>query len=103
MFSIINLYHIQNDFIVYILSTILTYLIIILTHLIILLMTAKIRNSDYTKTLNMKVFSEKYGAFIDGLALSGSAGKYWFILVLTIRSNRNASTFNTYIKNMIAI
>jgi hypothetical protein len=46
-------------------------------------MTAKIRNSDNTKTLNMKVFSEKYGVFIDGLALSGFAGKYWFILVLT--------------------
>jgi hypothetical protein len=31
----------------------------------------------------MKVFKEKYGSIIDGLSLSGFAGKYWFILVMT--------------------
>ena len=83
MFSIINLYHIQNDFFVYISSTILTYFILILVHLVILIMTVIIKKHNYHNKLNMKAFSENYGAIIDGLTLNGFAGKYWFILVLS--------------------
>ncbi len=83
MFSIINLYHIQNDLFVYILSTILTYFILILIHIVILIMIGAIWKHDNHMTLNIKGFSENYGAIIDGLTLCGFAGKYWFILVLT--------------------
>lgn len=83
MFSIINLYHIQNDLILYISSTVLTYFILILVHIVILIMTAIIRKNTNNNNLKTQAFNEKYGAIIDGLTLSGFVGKYWYLLVLT--------------------
>ena len=83
MFSIINLYHIQNDLILYISSTVLTYFILILVHIVILIMTAIIRKNTNNNNLKTQAFNENYGVIIDGLTLSGFVGKYWYLLVLT--------------------
>jgi hypothetical protein len=57
MFSIINLYHIQNDLMIYISSTVLTYFILILVHLVILIMIAIIRKNDNQNKLKKKMFN----------------------------------------------
>jgi hypothetical protein len=64
-------------------STILTYFMLILVHLVILIMTVIIRRNSNKKRIKMKVLKKNYGPIIDGLSLSGFAGKYWLILVLT--------------------
>ena len=83
MFSIINLYHLQHDLILYVSSTILSFFILIMTHFVILIMTVDIRKSNKANRLKKKSFAENFGVMIEGLTLSGFAGKYWFLLVLT--------------------
>lgn len=77
MFSIINLYHLQHDLILYISSIVITFFVLILAHFVILIMAIVIRQSDKAKKLKKKRFNETYGAMIEGLTLSGFAGKYW--------------------------
>jgi hypothetical protein len=61
----------------------ITFFTLILTQLVILIMTVVIRKSDKTNNLDKKSFNETYGVMIEGLTLSGFAGKYWYLLVLT--------------------
>jgi hypothetical protein len=51
MFSIINLYHLDNNMIVYLASSILTFFQIIVVHLVIPLMTMVIYKHDKNNTL----------------------------------------------------
>jgi hypothetical protein len=60
----------------------LTFFILLLTQLVTLIMTIVIRKNHRSKNLKKKRFSELYGAIVEGLTLSGFAGRYWFILVM---------------------
>jgi hypothetical protein len=82
MFSIINLYHLNNNLIVYMSSTVLTFFLIIMVHLVIPIMTFVIYKHDVNNTLEEEKFKNTYGTFLDGLSLKGITGKYWNIMVL---------------------
>jgi hypothetical protein len=82
MFSIINLYHLDNNLILYLSSTVLTFFQIIIVHLVIPIMTLVIYKHDMNNTLEEEKFKNTYGTFLDGLSLKGITGKYWNIMVL---------------------
>jgi hypothetical protein len=101
MFSIINLYHLDNNLIVYLSSTVLTFFLIIIVHLVIPIMTIVIYKHDTNHTLEEEKFKNTYGTFLDGLSKKGITGKYWNIMVLirwsivsvilvSLRDNSNA-------------
>lgn len=82
MFSIINLYHLDNELNIYLSSTVLTFIQVIMVHLIIPIMAVKIYSHDQSNTLESEKFKNTYGTMLDGLSLNGKIGKYWNILVL---------------------
>jgi|LauGreDrversion4_2_1035121.scaffolds.fasta_scaffold678976_1 hypothetical protein len=82
MFSIINLYHLDNILILYLSSTVLTFFQLIIAHLVIPIMTLVIYKHDINNTLEEEKFKNTYGTFLDGLSLKGITGKYWNIMVL---------------------
>ena len=82
MFSIINLYHLDNNLIVYLSSTVLTFFQIIIVHLVIPIMVILIYKHAMNNTLLEEKFKNTYGTFLEGLSLKGITGKYWNIMVL---------------------
>ncbi len=83
MFCIINLYHLQDDLILYKMSTLITFFIlIVVVQWMIPVMSFIIRKYDKQKALDSPEFKGAYGAITDGMTLSGFAGKYWMIHML---------------------
>lgn len=56
MFSIINFYHLQNDLVIYVTSTLLTFFTFIILHLAIFVLIIIIKKKDEANALETKWF-----------------------------------------------
>ncbi len=83
MYSIINLYHLKDDLILYKFSSLVTFFVlVVIVQWMIPIMSCIIHKYDKLKALDSLEFKGAYGAITDGLTVSGFVGKYWMIHML---------------------